>query len=470
MLSSLRSTLLCILIPAAILTSGASLVVSSVELTEQVNAAFDRALAGALKSMEANLLTISGGLAMEQSYYMMEFMEYTISSQVYFRAVTEDGLSEIGFTGMPLPYAPLLNNKPVFYNASYLGENLRIATVVIESGDRLQTYQNSRIIIQAGENVSDRDAFIRKVLVQNLVQDIAALSFFILLIWVGTLVALRPLRKTSEAVRLRSSDNLQAIDESTLPREVRPLVETINVHMERYASKSREQQQFLDDASHQLKTPLAVLLTQVDVARSIAKTADMKEVLEAMHQRLTNTVQMTHQLVALSRVHDAADQLRTQATLEVVDLCQVAAEVVDELWHLARAKKQDLGLELVTGSVKVLGVKWLLLQALSNMLTNAIKYCPVAATITVSVFVEQGQCGIRVEDNGPGMSAADMAKAGHRFRRGEAGKAQQGSGLGLAIVHATAQLHKAHMLLRTGANGVGLCVQVSFASEVSLQK
>lgn len=464
MFSSLRSTLLSILIPAAVVTSGISVVISSMELSEQVNAAFDRALAGALKSMEANVRTISGGLAMEQSYYMMEFMEYTISSQVYFRVATEDGLSEIGFTGMPLPLEPLQNSKPVFYNAHYLGEPLRIATVVIKSGGRLNTYQNSRIIIQAGENISDRNAFINKVVLQNLIQDAAVLLLFVLLIWLGTLLALRPLRKTSEAVRLRASDNLQPIDETRLPREVRPLVQTINLHMERYALKSREQQQFLDDASHQLKTPLAVLLTQVDYARTLAKTDEMKEVLDAIQTRLNNTVQMTHQLVALSRVHDAADQLRTIATLGSVDLCQVAAEVVDELWGLARSKKQDLGLELPDKPVRVAGVHWLLLQALSNMVSNAIKYCPKAATITVSVVVREGQYLLRVEDDGPGMSAADKAKAGRRFRRGEAGKAQQGSGLGLAIVQATAQIHHATMQLTNGANGKGLVVELSFGA------
>lgn len=462
MFSSLRSTLLSILIPAAVVISGVSVVVSSVELSEQVNTAFDRALAGALKSMEANVRTISGGLAMEQSYYMMEFMEYTISSQVYFRVATEDGLSEIGFTGMPLPAEPLQNNKPVFYNAHYLGEPLRIATVIIPSGGRLNTYQDSRIIIQAGENVSDRNAFINKVLLQNLIQDGATLSLFVLLILGGTLLALRPLRKTSEAVRLRASDNLQPIDESRLPLEVRPLVQTINLHMERYALKSREQQQFLDDASHQLKTPLAVLLTQVDYAHTLAKTDEMKEVLDAIQTRLNNTVQMTHQLVALSRVHDAADQLRTKAALGTVDICQVAAEVVDDLWSLARSKKQDLGLELPDAPVRVAGVHWLLLQALTNMVSNAIKYCPKGATITVAVVMSGGLCVLRVEDDGPGMSEADRAKAGHRFRRGEAGKAQQGSGLGLAIVQATAHLHHASMHLSMGKDEKGLVIELRF--------
>ncbi|EKU28289.1 sensor histidine kinase [Alcaligenes sp. RM2] len=463
-LSSLRRTLLFMLIPAALLTSGVSLFVSSMTLKDQVNAAFDRALAGALKSMSSNVLTISGGLAMEQSYYMMEFMEYTISSQVYFRVATEDGLSEIGFTGMPLPARRLLSNQPVFYDAEYLGEPLRIAAVALESDGRLQTYQDSRILIQAGENLSERHAFIRKVIIQNLIQDVAVLSLFIILILVGTLLALRPLRKLSAEVRHRSPDNLEPISEASLPREVRPLVQTINLHMDRYARKSREQQQFLDDASHQLKTPLAVLLTQVDFALSLAKTDEMKEVLEAIQLRLNNTAQMTHQMVALSRVRDAADQLRTRAALGTVDLCQQAGLVVDELWSLARSKRQDLGLDAPSTPVRVAGEAWLLQQALSNMVSNAIKYCPRAACITVTVRKEGPVCSIQVEDDGPGMSADDMAKAGHRFRRGEAGKALQGSGLGLAIVQAIAQIHGARMSLRTGPQQRGLIVRLEFDS------
>ncbi|HRL26776.1 MAG TPA: sensor histidine kinase N-terminal domain-containing protein [Alcaligenes sp.] len=461
-LSSLRRTLLSMLIPAALLTSGVSLTLSSIELKEQVNAAFDRALAGALKSMEANVRTISGGLAMEQSYYMMEYMEYTIRGHMYFRVATEDGLSEIGFTGMPLPPDGLSSNRPVFYNADYLGEPLRIATVALESGERLQTYQDSRILIQAGENVSGRNEFIRNVLIQNLLQDLAVLGVFMLLILAGTLLALRPLRKISADVRHRSYDNLEPIDQRSLPREVRPLVQTINLHLDRYARKSREQQQFLDDASHQLKTPLAVLLTQVDYAQTLAQSDEMQEVLQAIQQRLNNTVQMTHQMVALSRVRDVAEQLRVKAARGSVDLCRVAAEVMDELWGLARSRRQDLGLEAPDHPVRVSGVAWLLQQALSNVLSNAIKYCPPQACITVSVYQNGRVCVLRVDDDGPGMSPDDLAKAGHRFRRGQAGKAMQGSGLGLAIVQAIAQIHDARLSLQPGPDGQGLTVLLEF--------
>jgi two-component system sensor histidine kinase TctE len=167
-------------------------------------------------------------------------------------------------------------------------------------------------------------------------------------------------------------------------------------------------------------------------------------------------------MVALSRVRDAADQLRSRAALGTVDLCQQAGQVVDELWSLARSRRQDLGLDVPSTPVWVAGEAWLLQQAVSNIVSNAIKYCPRAARITVSVREEGGMCCLQVEDDGPGMSADDLAKAGHRFRRGEAGKALQGSGLGLAIVQAIAQIHGARMSLQPGPQQRGLIVRLEF--------
>lgn len=462
-LNSIRSTLLWILIPAVILTSGISLWISSMELTDRVNAAFDRALTGALQSIEANIHTQSGGLAMEQPFYMLEFMEYATDSRMYFRVATEDGLSEIGHAQLPMPAEERLSNdRPIFYNAEYFGESLRMAAMALGPSHRLDSSLGSRIIIQVGEGTGGRENFLRRMLIQTLRRDIIVLLIFILLVSVGVILALRPLKETSERVRRRSSGNLQPIEEATLPREVRPLVQAINLHMERYARKTTTQQQFLDDTSHQLRTPLSVLLMQIEYAKSLAVTDEMKEVLNAIHLRLNNTVEMTNQLMALGRVHDAADKLRGGASMEQVDLCQIARDVVDELLPSARAKRQDFGLDLPEEPVIVQGIGWLLQQALGNMVGNAIKYSPARAHITVSVLQNAQQTVLQVEDDGPGMSPEDIALAGHRFRRGAAGKAQHGSGLGLAIVQTIAEINHAQMQLQPGNSGRGLVSRLIF--------
>src|SRR5690606_36890038 len=119
-------------------------------------------------------------------------------------------------------------------------------------------------------------------------------------------------------------------------------------------------QQFLDDTSHQLRTPLSVLLTQVEYASSMATSAEMKEVLNAIHLRLNNTIQLTNQMMALGRIHDAADKLRLGGDWEAVDLCQVARDVVDDLLSAARRKRQDFGLDVPDHAVMVAGIGWLI--------------------------------------------------------------------------------------------------------------
>ena len=460
-LNSVRSTLLWILIPAVVLTSAMSLWVSGVELKDRVNTAFDRALAGALQSIAMNVNTETGGLAMEQPFYMLEFMELATNSRVYFRVMTEDRLSEIGYADLPMPAdVRLRDGQPLFYNGEYFGEPLRMAIMALGPSPRIRTPLGSRILVQVGESMAGRDEFIRRVLMQTLVKDAALLLLLVLLISVGAILALRPLRETSELIRHRTSGNLQPIKEAALPREVRPLIQAINLHMERYARKTTTQQQFLDDTSHQLRTPLSILMTQVEYAKSLAHTDEMKEVLDAIQQRLNNTIQLTNQMMALGRVHDAAEKLRSGESLEQVDLCQVAREEVNEYLTAARDKKQDFGLDLPDGPVLVTGIGWLLQQALNNMVNNAIKYSPEQARITVTVREEEDKAVLQVEDNGPGMSREDIALAGHRFRRGEAGRAQHGSGLGLAIVQTIADINNAQMEIQPSAAETGLVVRL----------
>lgn len=460
--TSLKATLLWILIPSVILTSLISLWGSGMELREQVNTAFDRSLAGALRSIEVNIRTDSG-LGMEQPFYMLEFLELTTRSTIFFRVATEDGLSEIGYPDMPMPVAPLVTGKPVFYNGRYLDEDLRIGTVAIQPPTPLPYNHDERIIIQVGERLTGRDNFLEQVLFQTLRKDLLLLVVFIGVVSAGVIIALRPLRETSEHIRNRSFDDLHPIDPDTLPGEIRPLIQAINIHMDRYARKTQAQQQFLDDASHQLRTPLSVLTMQVDYARSLARTEEMREVLDAIQTKLRATTHLTNQMVALARVNDAAEKLRARVPKETCDLCEVCEQVVGNLLTAARRKKQDFGLELPDDPVIVNGIGWLISEAVSNIVNNAITYCPEKARITVSVKSDgQKHCWIQVDDNGPGMSAHDIALAGHRFRRGESGKANHGSGLGLAIVQAIAEMNQASLRLVSGPEGVGLTVTLSF--------
>ena len=472
---SLKSTLLWLLIPAVVLTMVLSFWVSNQELRGQVNAAFDRSLAGALRSIEVNLRTESGGLGMEQPFYLLEFLSLTTGSAVYFRVGTEDGLTEIGHTDLPLPESALQTNVPMFYNGRYHDESLRLASVAVMLDNKLYFDPTRRVIITVGENIVDREGFLDGVMLQSFRKDVAVVVIIILLLLAGVIMVVRPLKQTSEAVKARSFDDLQPIDETDLPREIRPLVHAINLHMQRYADRTRTQQQFLDDASHQLRTPLSVLTTQIEYARQIARTDEMKEVLDAVQKRIRNTVRLTNQMLSLAKVHDAADKLASRVPGESADLCRVAQEVVSEFVPAARKKRIDFGLDVPATPVCVRAIEWLVSQALSNMVSNALIYCPSGSRVTVSVRQQGSEVVLEVEDNGPGMSDEDISLARHRFRRGQAGRKLQGSGLGLAIVQTIAQINYARLDLISVRNHTsdrngpdGLIVQLVF--KASLQE
>lgn len=467
---SLRSTLLWLLIPSVVLAMVLSFWASSQELRDQVNAAFDRSLAGAVRSIQVNLRTESGGLGMEQPFYLLEFLSLTTGSNVYFRVGTEDGLTEIGYAELPLPQEPLESERPVFYNGQYHGEMLRLAAVAVELKQGLQYAPDSRVIIVVGEGTVERDNFIERVMLQSFRKDVIVVLIMILLILAGVIMVVRPLKQTSEAVRTRSFDDLQPIDEEDLPREIRPLVQAINLHMHRYAQRARTQQQFLDDASHQLRTPLSVLTTQVEYARQLAHSDEMKEVLDAVQKRLKNTVRLTNQMLSLAKVHDAADKLASRVPNSRADLCRVAKEVVGEFLPAARKMRMDFGLDLPDEPVQVRAIDWLVSQALSNMVSNALTYCPPGSRITVAVRCVENEAWLEVEDDGPGMSEKDIALARHRFRRGESGRKMQGSGLGLAIVQTIAQINHARLDMFPATTATGLLVRLVFERQVQLHQ
>lgn len=459
---SLKSTLLWLLLPILVLIMLTSLLFSLQTLKNQVQQAFDRTLAGALRSIEVNIRTDHGGLSMEQPFYLFEFLELATQSPVYFRVFSEDGLTEVGFS-IPTPSEPhTLTRTPSFYDSEYFGEKVRVAAMAIQPKQGFSYSPDTRLIILVAEGVATRENLLKQMIWQTLTRDLFTLVIFAFIISTGIIFALRPLQQLSKKIAYRHENDLRPIVEQELPSEITPLVNAINTHMDRYAKKSRVQRQFLDDASHQLRTPLSVLNTQLGYARNLAdKNSEMEEVLTAIQHRLSKTIDITNQLLTLAKVQDAAENLQQHLQFEILDLTELTQQTVNELLPIARRKKMDYGLDIPPHTIWIQGVAWLIKEALSNLITNAIKYSPKHSQITVSIKEKDRYILLSVEDNGPGMSAEDIALAGKRFRRGESGREQQGSGLGLAIVQTIVEINHAELLLQNSKSG-GLTASLKF--------
>ncbi len=447
---SLRRTLLGVLMPAMLLLSGVELWHTWRTAVDAANAAYDRSLYGAIKSIDANVSTASGGLGVELPYRMLEFFELTANGQVYYRIATDDGLVEIGNADLPLPQENLPSRKPEFRDAVYFGEPVRVASYLRELDQPLAGQsRRQRVLIQVAESLQARSDFKRTLLLQALARDVLLLLVASALLLGGVAWALVPLRRLRDEVAARQPDDLAPIPRTGVPRDVLPLVDAINLHMERNHLQSEAMRRFIDDASHQLRTPLTTLATQVGFALRESDPVQRQQVLESIKLQLDETVRQTNQMLSLGRADSA------QVERLPVELSALAEKVARSWWSQARVRGIDLGLEDVTASAWVTGDAGLLGEALSNLLHNAVRYTPRGGHVTVSLRQDGAGVILQVLDDGPGIPADELARAGQRFFRGS-NVSLPGTGLGLAVVQAIALRHGGQLVLRSGHDGRGL--------------
>ena len=461
---TLKTQLLWWLIPTLVLVMMGALWLSNHQLRNQVDNAYDRSLAGALRAIDHNISTASGGLAMEQPYLMLEFFELTANGSVFYRVATEDGLAEIGHPGLPLPDQPLVSGEPRFFYATFQGQPVRGAALARPMDPPLYANRGGRVIVQVAEGLESRQAFLHKVLVRSVERDLAVILISVLVIVLGVFMALRPLERLRQEVKGRSADDLSPVSASEMPGEVLPLVAAVNLHMARFAALGRVQAQFLDDASHQLRTPLSVLRTQMAYALRETDPQEVRTALLAMQEGLDRAVRTTNQMLALARAKDAS-LAESGSAPESVDLVELADAVIRTQLPNARARQLDIGLEADRRPVVVSGAEWLLREAVSNLVDNAIRYACAGGMVTVRIEADASQARLAVEDDGPGMSDEDIARACVRFRRGAAGKNTSGAGLGLAIVGTIAEILGARLVLENRNGQPGLRAALVFSLE-----
>ncbi len=375
---------------------------------------------------------------------MLEFFELTANGRVYYRVASGDGLVEIGSADMPAAPLPLVNGQPQFSDAVFYGEPIRLGSYARALPRPLSSGSNSsQVVIQIGETLESRQDFTRRLVLETLARDVLLLLAGVLLVVAAVNWSLRPLQRLRNDVLQRSPQDLTPLTSHNIPHDVQPLVEAINHHVMRYREAMEARRVFLDDASHQLRTPLTTLATQVGFALREPNPALMRQALLAIKLQVEETVRQTNQMLSLARA-DTVD-----LAWEPCDLVALAQEVTRAAWPLARLKQIDLGFEVLgEPQVKVSAHTGLIKETLTNLLHNALHHTPVGAKVTVqagtkpmvSAFGDSAlQAVLCVIDNGPGMTPADQLRAGERFFRGSS--SASGSGLGLAIAKAIAQRH-----------------------------
>ncbi len=336
-------------------------------------------------------------------------------------------------------------------------------------------------LVQVAETRAKRAQLAGEIIKGGVLPQFVILPIAVLLVWLALARGIAPLNELQQRIRRRSSGDLSPIDESKAPEEVAPLVRAINDLLGRLDQSIRAQKHFLADAAHQLKTPLAGLRTQAELAeRELVAGRDAQALRASLRQiahSSQNAAHMVDQLLAMAR----AEHEEAAARPVPVDLAALGRDTVRDFVPRALDKGLDLGFEAGDSrGHEVLGHPLLLRELIRNLVDNALLYTPAGGTVTVRVVADPfGQVVVlQVEDSGPGIPAAEREKVFRPFYRA-LGTGADGSGLGLAIVREIAARHDADVSLadavegrlRDGsacsrAGGVGAMFTVRFAALV----
>lgn len=459
-LVSIRRLLLILLLPGMLVVGAAELWLSWRTVNDAADAAYDRSLLGAVKSIDSSISTASGGLGVELPYRMLEFFELTAQGQVFYRVATEDGLVEIGSPDLPPPPRPLETGRPQFHEGEYFGQAVRVGSYARELSEPLAGKAGpQRIVIQVAETLDARNDFRRGLLLRTVARDLLLMLLATGLLIASITWAMRPLARFRQEVEGRPPEDLTPMAVDGVPAEVLPLVHAINHHIERNREQGEARRRFVDDASHQLRTPLATLATQVAYAQRENDPQGQREVLASIRQQLEQTIQQTNQLLSMARADGAP------LAFQDVDVVRLAEAATRKHWASAREQSVDLGFDGPDQAIRLRGDPDLIGEALSNLLLNAIRHGGPGCRATLSVRAHratpdaQAHVRLSVVDDGPGLSPEDLARAGERFFRSR-GTAVSGSGLGLAFVRTVAHRHGGHMEVSQGPGGRGLRVDI----------
>ena len=454
MAPSLRRTLLLwMLLPMLAIVPAAAALQYWLVL-QPTREAFDQSLGNAVLSVASFVRWDGSAVAFDMNPLAERALRTDQLDSVYYTVLDGKGQLVAGDPPLAEQRLVLAVDAWTFYDAQIDGALVRVGARGVACGSDVCQ-------VRVGETQVKRQQVFRQSLLGTIGGVMAFALASIATIVVATRRALRPLQRLGEQVGTRSLDDLRPVDAEGTPAEVHGLVDAINRLFGRVRAGSLAQQAFLADAAHQLRTPLASLKNEAELALAGPHPPEMRPTLQRLETGASRAARLSSQLLALARA-DTAAQL-TMST-EALDLKALAAEAADEWVPRALNAQVDLGFELEPAPLT--GRRFLLRELLANLLQNALEHAGAGSHVTVRTRREGDASVLEVEDDGPGIPEAERAAAFERFRRGSAATSV-GSGLGLSIVKDIAAGHGARVEIADPPAGKGVILRVSFDAAVS---
>lgn len=440
-----RRLLLFLLGPMALLLVAG--VISDYHLAaDTANAAFDHSLGDNVAALAAQVRPNGQRLGVDLPREAVNVLRTDLDDEVFFLVRGPDAEALAGDADLPLP--PGGGNGPGYFDADYRLREVRVAFV------RMPTTLGA-VTVEVAETTAKRDRMARRILLAMIWPNLLLVAATLVLVWIGVRIGLAPLLRLREEIEARSPRDLAPLPESLAPAEARPLVAAINRLLGMLRGASDAQQKFLANAAHQMRTPLAGLQTQLEVAAE-ELPPEHRERMVQLSQATRRLGHLANQLLALAR---SAPEAAISHERHPLDLASLVEDAASDFIDAAIARDIDLGFE--AEPAPVLGSKWLLRELLANLIDNAIAYTPREGRVTVRSGRDGATSFIEVEDNGPGIPPAERERVFERFYRAP-GVGGEGCGLGLAIVREIADAHGAAIDIGVPADGRGTRLRVTF--------
>ena len=457
-----RQLLLWVLLPQLVLWLAGAFFTYNLA-ARYANAAIDASLSQATRSLARQVKPVGNGLYIDFPRAAQDILEADPSDRVLYTVSSPPGQFILGNRTLPAPPAqgqpPM--GEPVFYDGTVpeAGDakaatqaRVRVAALYLRYGDELGPSQI--MLVQVARSSANREELARRILVDTVLPLSLLMIAMTMIVWAGIRAGLAPLARLRSLVEGRAANDLTPIELDAAPQEVRALAGAINTLLAEVQHSVVAQKRFISDAAHQLRTPLAGLKSQTELALRDAAEPALQARLQRVHDSATRSAHLVNQLLTLAR---AEPESATRQARQSINLCRLAREVTAEMVPRALHAQIDLGYADLPESddgeltpppaITVTGIALLLREALMNLLDNALRYAGRGSTVTVRVSTQGDQALLVVEDDGPGLPAAEQQRVFERFVRYS--QDGQGCGLGLAIVKEIIERHAGTVGLET---------------------
>jgi len=410
---------------------------------------YDHLLISSALSIADSVALVDGQWQVDLPYAALDLLAMAPEDRVFYRVSSREGQAITGYADLPAPPSAPRDGEPRLFDAMYRGENTRFVAV---SRWVAGPASQGQAIVQVGQTRRAREALADDMVLRALVAIVALSLAALALVWIGVYRALRPLQRLERELSEREPSDLRPLARE-VPAELDQTVESLNRFMGRLAASNETLRAFMGEAAHQMRTPLAALRAQAQLALDEDDPAEQRRSLETIERNASHMSRLLNQLLSdASAIHRANLQ-----RFETVDLAELLHQAIFEAVPQA-GPRPELHLAATSEAVRVRGDALLLREAIKNLIDNALKHgrAPLQIALTTSGDTAAPTAVLTIADHGPGIAAADAETVFERFARGR-DAAAGGAGLGLAIVKRIVESHDGAIDLSNRVGG-GLVV------------